>query len=201
MKKLFLLLALLGMITVSCEELNPGDEPGNGTEQPGNGNNDDNDDDGGGNGGDDNDDDSGNGGNGNGGDDNDNEGGNGGNGGDDNGNNGDDGSGVVFTVEGSSNIVVGAEGGDVEVVISTNIEYSVDISNATWIRHADTRATTNYTLVFNVAKNESDKDRNANIRFMDNDGVVLKTITVKQKGVQESTNLEDPVEDNAQDWD
>lgn len=200
MKKLFLLLALLGMIAVSCEELNPGDEPGNGTEQPGNGNNDDNDndDDGGGNGGDDNDDDSGNGGNDNGGD---NGGGdNGGNGGDDNGNNGGDGSGVVFTVEGSSNIVVGAEGGDVEVVISTNIEYSVDISNATWIRHADTRATTNYTLVFKVAKNESDKDRNANIRFLDNDGVVLKTITVKQKGVQESTNLEDPVEDNAQDW-
>ena len=188
MRKIFLLLALLGMITVSCDEFTPDDNPGN-IEQP--------DDDNGGNDDTDDDTDDGNGGD-NGGD----------NGGGDNGGGDDDGSGgndeddAQFTINGSSAITVGAEGGSVEVKITTSVEYSIAIpSSVSWIRHTDTRASENQTLVFVVAKNESEDSRKANIRFVDADNVLLQTLTITQSGVKESTNVEDPVEDDSQSWD
>ena len=91
----------------------------------------------------------------------------------------------VFDTDASGNYTVVAEGGEVEIAVTTNIEYSVVIPKRakSWLSVADTRATLREeTLTFIVAENDSLDERLAEVELLDAEGKVLQTITISQNG-------------------
>lgn len=91
----------------------------------------------------------------------------------------------VFDTDASGNYTVVAEGGEVQVAVTTNLEYSVVIPKRaqSWLSVADTRATLREeTLTFIVAENDSLEERSAEVELLDAEGKVLQTITISQKG-------------------
>lgn len=91
----------------------------------------------------------------------------------------------IFTIDTDSAIVVRAEGGEVEVAVTTNMEYRVIIPNdvQSWLSVADTRATLREeTLTFIIAENESIEERSADVELLNAEGEVLQTITFTQDG-------------------
>ena len=91
----------------------------------------------------------------------------------------------IFTTDAEGNYIVIAEGGDVNVAVTTNLEYSVAIPEAAqeWLSVADTRVEIREeTLTFIVAENETFEERSTNVELLDNAGVVLQTITFVQRG-------------------
>ena len=91
----------------------------------------------------------------------------------------------VFDTDASGNYTVVAEGGEVEIAVTTNIEYSVVIPKRakSWLSVADTRATLREeTLTFIVAENDSLDERSAEVELLDAEGKVLQTITISQNG-------------------
>ena len=90
----------------------------------------------------------------------------------------------VFDTDGEGNYVVEAVGGEVEVKVTTNLEYTVEIpaEAKAWLSVADTRAVREETLIFTVAKNETFDERSATVELKGADGKVLQSIVFKQKG-------------------
>ena len=90
----------------------------------------------------------------------------------------------VFDTDGKGNYVVEAVGGVVEVKVTTNLEYTVEIpaEAKAWLSIADTRAVRKETLTFTVAKNETFDERSATVELKGADGEVLQSIVFKQKG-------------------
>ena len=90
----------------------------------------------------------------------------------------------VFDTDGEGNYVVEAAGGEVEVKVTTNLEYTVEIpaEAKAWLSVADTRAVREETLTFTVAKNETFDERSATVELKGADGKVLQSISFKQKG-------------------
>ena len=91
----------------------------------------------------------------------------------------------VFETDASGNYTVVAEGGEVEVAVTTNLEYSVVIPKRakSWLSLADTRVTLREeTLTFIVAENDSLEERSAEVELVDSEGEVLQTITITQNG-------------------
>ena len=91
----------------------------------------------------------------------------------------------IFTTDAEGNYIVIAEGGEVQVAVTTNLEYSVAIPEAAqeWLSVADTRVEIREeTLIFIVAENETFEERSTNVELLDNAGVVLQTITFVQRG-------------------
>ena len=88
----------------------------------------------------------------------------------------------VFNCDSEGNYVVSAYGGEVNVWVTTNIEYSVAIpaEAQSWLSVADTRAVREETLTFIVATNEELEERSASVELVDNAGVVLQTISFIQ---------------------
>ena len=88
----------------------------------------------------------------------------------------------VFIVDANGDYVVAAEGGNVEVNIVTNLEYTVYIAqNAqAWLSHVDTRSIRSEVLTFTVAKNTATQSRTANVVLLDKDSNVLQTLVFKQ---------------------
>ena len=85
----------------------------------------------------------------------------------------------VFNCDSEGNYVVVAEGGEVNVAVTTNLEYSVAIPEDAqeWLSIADTRAEIREeTLTFIVAENKESEERSASVELVDNAGVVLQTI-------------------------
>ena len=119
MKRLFLLLALCGMVAVGC------------TEQPGGENEDEN---------------------------------------------------SIFITDSEGNIVVEAEGGEVLITVTTNLEYSVEIPEdaKSWLSVADTRAIRMEKLTFTVAANETFEERSENVELVDINGKSLQIINFTQ---------------------
>ena len=156
MKKLFLLLALFSLLCVGCSDPNdPIDTPQDPTEQPGN--------------------DTGNG-------DEGNEDENGGNNDENEGNGGEN---KTFITDAEGNIIVNAEGGDVVVTVTTNIEYDVAIPEdaQAWLSVADTRGELRMEkLTFTVAENEAEEERSAVVTLLDGENLELQSITFTQKG-------------------
>ena len=138
MKKLFLLMALFGVLCAGCSEPNdPIDTPQDPTEKPGN--------------------DTGNG----------------------------DG-GTTFITDADGNVVVEAEGGDVVVTVTTNIEYDVVIPEdaQAWLSVADTRGELRMEkLTFTVAENDFE-ERSANVELVDSAGKSLQTIKFTQRAFE-----------------
>lgn len=98
---------------------------------------------------------------------------------------------VVFDVEGESIITVNvdAAGGNVDINLSTNIEYSVNIAEEaqSWVSLAESRADVREEVVtFVVAPNEEMATRVARVTFNDAEGKVLYNLNLSQKGSVEA---------------
>ena len=75
-----------------------------------------------------------------------------------------------------------AEGGTVEIPLTTNQEYEVVIPEDAqeWISVVETRVVRNETVVLNIAENTTAEDRTAEVLIAATDGTTLQTITVFQ---------------------
>ncbi len=98
---------------------------------------------------------------------------------------------AVFEIDGDGNYIVEAEGGEVKVKVTTNLEYSVNIPEEamSWLSVADTRAVRNETLTFTVTKNEMTKERQATVKIKGADGAILQSVVFKQKMADEPTGV------------
>ena len=154
MKKLFLLMALFGVLCAGCSEPNdPIDTPQDPTEQPGN--------------------DTGNG----------DEGNEDENGGNNDENEGNEDENKAFITDAEGNIIVNAEGGEVVVAVATNIDYDVVIPEdaQAWLSVADTRGELRMEkLTFTVAENYAE-ERSAVVTLLDSDKEELQIINIIQE--------------------
>ena len=93
----------------------------------------------------------------------------------------------------SKTFTIGYEGGTVEVPLSTNIDYAVEIPEAdkSWISVAETRAVMrDETLTFTVAKNETLAARYTMVKLIDALGVTSETILISQRaGAAQSVHV------------
>ena len=122
MKKLFLLLALFGVLAVGCEELFPTEQSPNAT--------------------------------------------------------------PVFSTDGESSYIVDAEGEEIAIMVTTNIDYSIVIPEDAeeWLSVADTRAVIREeTLTFIVAENKAYDRRSTTVTLVDNEGNILQAIEFIQR--------------------
>ena len=89
----------------------------------------------------------------------------------------------IFELTDDDSYTVDAEGGTVQIVVTTNIEYTVDIPKKAqeWLSVSDTRATRTEKLTFTIEENDSDKKRSTTVRLLDIDGNKLQTIKFKQE--------------------
>ena len=91
----------------------------------------------------------------------------------------------IFTIDNDGDIVVIAEGGEVTIAVTTNIEYCIVIPEEaqSWLSIADTRATLREeVLTFIIAENTTFEERTAYVDLVDSDGEVLETIAFVQSG-------------------
>ena len=161
MKRLFLLLALVGMIATSCEESGI-EEPSNPIEQPGGDDNTDQEQPGG--------------------DDNTDEEQPGDDGNKDDENNTEEEK-PVFEIDGPGKYTIGAEGGSIDVVVTTNLEYRLEVSEdaQSWLTIADTRAVRTERLTISVSPNNTDSERTATISVFDVDNNKVFSFTLTQE--------------------
>ncbi|MEE3376166.1 MAG: PL29 family lyase N-terminal domain-containing protein [Candidatus Cryptobacteroides sp.] len=87
-------------------------------------------------------------------------------------------------------------GGDLEVPVVTNVDYTVVIEEAAqyWLSYAITKAgeVRNEKIVFSVEKNDTPATRSATVEIKDMSGAVIQSFTVKQEsGVYEIPTFED----------
>ncbi len=96
-----------------------------------------------------------------------------------------DGQSKTFDSNGKDSYTIQAIGGEVNVVVTTNIEYNVNIPEAAqeWLSVADTRALVREeTLTFIVAENETFEERSASVELVNGEGEVLQIIAFVQRG-------------------
>ena len=96
----------------------------------------------------------------------------------------------VFVVDKDGDYIIAQEGGEVEVVVLTNLEYYVSIPDEAkeWVSLADTRAIRQEKLHFAVAENISGSERRATIEMKSMEGEVLQSVDF----VQQSASSELP---------
>ena len=98
-----------------------------------------------------------------------------------------DGQTETFNCDSDDRYIVNADGGEINIKITTNIEYSVNIpiEAQSWVSIADTRALPREdTLIFIIAKNEAYERRKTSVELICNDGVVLQTIKFDQRATK-----------------
>ena len=96
-----------------------------------------------------------------------------------------DGQSKVFESDGKNSYTVNAVGGEVKVVVTTNIEYNINIPEEAqeWLSVADTRALARKeTLIFIVVENETFDERSTSVELVNGEGEVLQTIAFVQHG-------------------
>lgn len=80
---------------------------------------------------------------------------------------------------------VGKDGGEVEVKVSANIEYDVNLpSDVSWITQVKNRSVSETSIFFNVDPNTSDLSRNASITITDKNQEFSETIYFIQQGAK-----------------
>jgi len=96
---------------------------------------------------------------------------------------------AVFDIDGNGNYIVEADGGTVNVKVTTNLEYSVNIPEEakSWLSVSDTRAVRTETLTFSISKNETNQERQATVKIKDAKGEVLQSVVFKQRKADGST--------------
>lgn len=89
----------------------------------------------------------------------------------------------------SSKFEITADGGEIEIEVKANIDFSVVIEEAakSWITHRSTRAMKTSTLIMEVAENDDAEKRKANITITS--GNLMETITIYQDGFKPSIVL------------
>lgn len=99
----------------------------------------------------------------------------------------DDSEKAVFEIDGDGNYIIAAAGGEFEVTVTTNIEYSVDIPKdaKSWLSVIDTRAVRIENVVLYAAANTISEMRSATVRMLDSDDKELISLTIIQKGKDE----------------
>ena len=101
---------------------------------------------------------------------------------------------TIFITDSEGNYTVDAEGGEIVVSITTNIEYNVVIPEdaQSWLSVADTRAETRLEkLTFIIAPNSGTERRNAMVELVDNESNLQDVISITQRGkTQASANKE-----------
>lgn len=77
---------------------------------------------------------------------------------------------------------VASEGGQVEIEVESNVDYTVEVLDADWVTLPDntTRGLVSSTVVLNVARNDSEGERTATIRIVDNRSGVEDITTILQ---------------------
>lgn len=90
-----------------------------------------------------------------------------------------------------------AEGGTVEIPLTTNREYEVVIPEDAqeWISVAETKALRNDTVTLNIAENASTEDRTAEVIIAAIDGTTLQAITISQEAGEQPIILVDYVDE------
>ena len=74
---------------------------------------------------------------------------------------------------------VSSEGDHIEIEVGHNVDFDIEISND-WITKVETRAFVTETLVFNIAKNPTNDNREGTIIFKSKDGKLTQTVKVYQ---------------------
>ena len=95
----------------------------------------------------------------------------------------------TFNTDAAGNYVVDANGGEIVVTITTNLEYNIVIPDAaqSWLSVADTRVEVREEiLTFIVAANESFEERSATVELTKADGEVLQAISFVQDAAIET---------------
>ncbi len=97
---------------------------------------------------------------------------------------------IIFVTDCDEVITVGADGGEVIVVVSTNIDYMVKIPTdaQTWLSIADTRTVRIDNLSFTIAENNSESERSTIVGLLDSDNNVLQNIQFTQKAAEKRAN-------------
>ena len=92
----------------------------------------------------------------------------------------------VFETDNKGDYIVVAEGGVVEVAVTTNLVYDVVIPNSaeSWLVILDTRTEVrNETLIFVVSENNTVDERSVEVQLVDENGKTLQIIRFVQKGL------------------
>ena len=81
----------------------------------------------------------------------------------------------IFVTNIDGNYNVPAAGGNVEISVATNIEYTVDIpaEAKAWVTLVETRSLRQEKLLFTIAENTTAQSRTADVKLLDGDGKVL----------------------------
>ena len=74
-----------------------------------------------------------------------------------------------------------SEGETIEVKISTNVDFEIDIPEIDWITQVESRSLTGHTLYFNIAENTGYESRSAEIVFINREYQLSDTITIHQE--------------------
>ena len=96
------------------------------------------------------------------------------------------------TIEVDEEYIVNAEGGELEVNLSTDIDFTTSIPEETksWISIVETRAMHNESIVFNIAINEDVKERTATINLLNAKGNNVESFTIRQMGADAVLELQ-----------
>lgn len=86
---------------------------------------------------------------------------------------------------------IAAAGETIEVKLSANIEFEINMPNADWIEHVNTRAMQEHTLYFKVAENKTEEKRSADIAVVSSDSKLSETIAIIQQGNYTAVTLKE----------
>ena len=75
--------------------------------------------------------------------------------------------------------LVSSEGGNVTVQVTTNIDYTIKVSEE-WLTYIDTKSLRTETLTFSAASNPTKQIRTAQVQLLDAEGNAVQTFTVAQ---------------------
>lgn len=82
---------------------------------------------------------------------------------------------------GQKEVTVKADGETIEVKLSANVDFEVEMPAVDWITSVSTRGLTEHTLYYNVAKNEGEDSRSAQITFTNKNSGLKDVLTVQQE--------------------
>lgn len=83
---------------------------------------------------------------------------------------------------GQKEAIIEADGEIIEVKLSANVDYEVEMPNVDWITTTATRGLTEHTLYYKIAKNENEESRSAKIIFASKNDNLKDELIVTQRG-------------------
>lgn len=104
----------------------------------------------------------------------------------------------VFVVDADGDYIIPAAGATIEVIVATNLEYTLSIPNdaKSWVSHTNTRSIRSEILTFTIAQNLATQARTANVELLDKDGNVLETLVFKQDAAAGENPGDEPEDPN-----